>query len=98
MATAELWWHPDAILDAEAARDWYAERSPLAARGFLLVLDDAVSAVLEAPGRWPEKPDGCRHYVFPSRYPFTLIYRTASRLEVVAVAHQRRKPGFWKGR
>ncbi len=98
MATSELRWHPDAILDAETARDWYAVRSPLAARGFLLELSDAVAAITDAPDRWPEKSDGCRHYHFPSRYPFTLVYRTSSKFEVVAVAHQRRKPGFWSNR
>lgn len=98
MVTSELLWHPDAILDAEAARNWYAERSPLAARGFLLALSDAVEAVVAAPNRWPEKSDGCRYYHFTSRYPFTLVYRTASKFEVVAVAHQLRKPGFWNRR
>jgi plasmid stabilization system protein ParE len=38
---------------------------------------------------------GTRRYVFP-RYPFSLIYRVAHGvMTVVAVAHQRRKPGCW---
>ena len=49
MASNEPRWHPDAIKDAETARNWYAERSPFAARGFLLALDAAVDAVVEAP-------------------------------------------------
>lgn len=33
------------------------------------------------------------------RFPFSLIYRTkGATLRILAVAHQRRKPGYWKGR
>jgi hypothetical protein len=45
VALSEPRWHPEAILDAEFACNWYAERSPFAARGFLLAL--------EASGRDP---------------------------------------------
>lgn len=72
VALSELRWHPEAIRDAESARNWYAERSPFAARGFLLALEDAVRAVLDAPERWPLRTHGCRHYSFPvsiSLYP-----------------------------
>ncbi|TAJ93345.1 MAG: type II toxin-antitoxin system RelE/ParE family toxin [Gammaproteobacteria bacterium] len=98
MATSEPKWHPEAILDAEDARDWYTERSPLAARGFLLALDEAIRAVLDAPLQWPLRNDECRHYVFPSHYPYTLIYRLNPVVEVVAVMHQRRHPGYWRHR
>lgn len=80
------------------ARDWYAERSPFPARGFLLALEAAVRSVLEAPERSPLGAHGCRHYVFPSRYPFTLIYRLSPDVEIVAVAHQRRRPEYWRER
>ncbi|MBI2994403.1 MAG: hypothetical protein HYY48_09565 [Gammaproteobacteria bacterium] len=57
MASNEPHWHPEAILDAQDARNWYAERSPFAARGFLLPLDDAMAAVLGTPQRWPVRGD-----------------------------------------
>ena len=98
MASNEPRWHPEAVLDAEEARNWYAERSPFAARGFLLALDDAVRAVLQAPERGPLASHGCRRYVFPTRYPFALIYRLIPHVEVVAVAHQRRRPEYWQHR
>lgn len=98
MATSEPRWHPEAIEDAQAARDWYAERSPLAARGFLLVLGEAVAAVAAAPERWPVGKHGCRRYVFPRGFPYTLVYRVARDLEIVAVAHQKQRPGYWADR
>jgi plasmid stabilization system protein ParE len=98
VASSEPRWHPAAIEDAESARNWYTERSPFAARGFLLALDAAVDAVIEAPKRWPERSHGCRQYVFTSRYPFSLVYRLSPDVEIVAVAHHRRKPQYWARR
>ena len=98
MTSAEPRWHPEAVQDALATRDWYAERSPLAARGFLLAIEEAVDSVTADPHRWPEVGYGCRRYVLPGRYPYSLVYRTAPALEVVAVAHDRREPRFWKER
>ena len=95
---SEVRWHPDAILDVELARDWYAEQSPFAARGFLLALESALEAVVASPEGAPIKAHECRHYVFPSRYPFTLVYRRGESIEIVAVAHQKRKPGYWGSR
>ena len=86
------------MLDAEEARNWYAERSPFAARGFLLALDDAVRAVMLAPEIAPLESYGCRRYLLPNRYPFTLVYRLTPDIEVVAVAHQRRRPEYWQQR
>lgn len=99
MALNEPRWHPEAIRDAERGRNWYVERSPFAARGFLLALDAAVAAVMAAPHRYPERSHGCRQYYFTSRYPFSLVYRfDGGVVEVVAVAHHRRKPAYWSGR
>ncbi|WP_417738002.1 type II toxin-antitoxin system RelE/ParE family toxin [Rosistilla oblonga] len=33
------------------------------------------------------------------RFPYVIVYRVATdRIEILAVAHGRRKPGFWKER
>ena len=39
-----------------------------------------------------------RRYVFP-RYPFSLVYiLRGGDIEIVAVAHGRRRPGYWQAR
>ncbi len=98
MASNELLWHPEALVEAEDARDWYALRSPLAARGFLLALNHAIEEVLAGPEVWPQDQYGCRRFVFSRRYPFTLVYRVSESVQVVAVAHQKRRPDFWRDR
>jgi len=98
VATSETRWHPEAIADAEEARDWYAARSLLAARGFLLELQAALESILEAPARWPEYLHGTRRRPFTHRYPYSIVYREGPPVVVIAVSHSRRRPGFWRDR
>ena len=46
--------HPEALQEAEAARDWYAERSPVASRAFVIELTHAVEQAAESPEMWPQ--------------------------------------------
>jgi plasmid stabilization system protein ParE len=100
VALDEPVWHPEASAEAEEARDWYNERRPLAAHGFLLALREATEAVVEAPTRWPKHRHGCRRYLFPNQYPYSLIYRLqdAGEVVIVAVTHHHRRPDYWKHR
>jgi plasmid stabilization system protein ParE len=98
VAQLRLEFHPEAIAEARAAHAWYAERSDTAAAGFLRELDHSVAQVLSAPRRWPKHKLGTRRFVF-HRFPFLLVYRVAGNVvEVVAVAHARRRPGYWRSR
>jgi len=98
MAPRRLVVHPDAIAEAESARQWYADRSEPAAAAFMLEIDDAIDSISEAPRRWPTYLHGTRRLVF-RRFPFLLIYRESKDMVlVVALAHAKRKPGYWKGR
>ena len=94
----EVEFHPAALQEARAAVDWYSTRSRLAAVALVLELDVALAAIAEAPERWPTVGGGCRRYVL-HRFPFLVIYREhGAAIEVVAVAHARRRPGYWTGR
>jgi plasmid stabilization system protein ParE len=71
---------------------------PQAAAAFLSELEHAVGRVREAPERWPRIAGRLRRYVLP-RFPFSLVYRLMrTEIEVIAVAHHRRKPGYWRFR
>jgi len=90
--------HPDAVAEARAARDWYHERSPLAAQAFIAELDEAVAAIREQPKRWRKHSAGSRRYVF-HRFPYRAVYRiTKTEIQIVAIAHGRRRPGYWRDR
>lgn len=90
--------HPAALEEAEAARDWYAQRSSVVAGAFIRELLYAVEQVAATPERWPHFTPDTRRYLFP-RFPFSLINRLApENILIVAVAHTKRKPGYWKNR
>jgi toxin ParE1/3/4 len=44
--------HPDAIAEAKAAYEWYAERNPSAANAFISELDHAINQIQSSPERW----------------------------------------------
>ena len=98
MAERRVRFHPQAEEEVQRAYRWYRERNPTAARAFLADLDHAVQRVTEAPERWPFYQGQARRYIF-QRFPFSLIYRVADEtIDVIAVAHHRRRPGYWSDR
>jgi len=65
---------------------------------FLDDMQHAIDAVQEMPEIGPAVQDSFRHILL-RRFPFSIIYALDSNsIVVVAVAHQRRRPGYWKGR
>ena len=98
MARPSVEFHPEAIAEARAAYQWYAERDLSAANAFIAELDRAISQVQSAPERWPVHLHGTKRYLF-RRFPYGVIYRvTETAIQVLAVAHGRRRPGYWRTR
>ena len=98
MAPAAVRFHPAAGEEAEKAYEWYAARNPAAADGFLEEFRRAVEAVAQNPNTWPRPGRRARRYVFP-RFPSSLVYILRSGdVEVIAVAHAKRRPGYWRSR
>jgi plasmid stabilization system protein ParE len=92
------WLHPEAIKEARAAREWYLARNAEAGNAFMAELDAAIEQIEQGPRQWPPYLGGTRRYLF-HRFPFFVVFReTATRIEIVAVAHGRRRPGYWLGR
>jgi len=91
--------HEEASAEYDAAFDWYLERSPDAALRFDAEVDRALAEIIQAPQRWAAGPHGTRRFLL-RQFPFTLIYqeRTSGEIQVLALAHTSRKPGYWKGR
>lgn len=98
MARLPLEVHPSALAEAQAAYRWYNERSETIAKTFLADLDSAVELISEDPMRWPAYLDRARRFLL-RRFPFSIIYRQSEEIvQILAVAHERRKPGYWESR
>jgi plasmid stabilization system protein ParE len=90
--------HPDARAELRAARKWYYERSPLSAFAFAQTVNSAISKIRDAPNTYPLADDGTRKFTL-QRFPFSIFYRTEeTEIAIVAVAHQKRRPGYWSTR
>ena len=78
----------------EAAR-WYDERSPGLGAAFVDAVRDATAMLLESPKRW-RLIRGTRRYLM-GRFPFAVVYRETAEegVEVVAVAHLKRRQRYW---
>jgi plasmid stabilization system protein ParE len=86
------------VAEVRGAAHWYRERNPDAAEAFLTEFERALLRIVEAPERWPVVEADRRRFVL-RRFPFCIVYRVQSgRVEVLAVVHGRRRPGYWRDR
>ena len=92
--------HPEAAVELAAHVEWYDAHEPGLGTDFELAVYDALANVAAHPQGWPawEGLDGVRYYPMV-RFPFLLPYEVhATQIVVLAVAHERREPGYWSAR
>jgi toxin ParE1/3/4 len=91
--------HHEAAAEYDAAFDWYLERSPDAAIRFDAEVERALAQIVQAPRRWASGSHSTRRFLL-RQFPFVLIYRErpSAGIQIVAVAHTSRKPGYWSAR
>jgi toxin ParE1/3/4 len=98
MAKLPIEIHFEAHLEEEIAFNWYRVRSVSAADEFLQAIEQARSDIQESPEMWAEYLYGTRRYLL-KRFPYVVVYRVLEhRIEVIAIAHGRRKSAYWAGR
>jgi plasmid stabilization system protein ParE len=89
---------PGAWRDFDESFDWYAERSALAAVRFADAVDAALAKVCANPTHFRSN-DGVHRECSLKKFPFRIVYRLIEdRVLVVAIAHAKRRPGFWRNR
>jgi toxin ParE1/3/4 len=97
-ASKKYRFHPQAWQEVEAAEAWYRQRSREASARFLSKIYDALENLARSPQRWPSYQYGTRRFVL-HQFPFSVIYRDElTALSIVAIAHNKRRPGYWKDR
>ena len=90
--------HPEAIIEAKEAADWYAKRSLDAATNFKTALRRAEDLILRSPETWGHYFHGTRYFRL-NRFPYGLVYiERSDRIIGLAVAHFKRRPGYWRER
>lgn len=90
--------HPDAVLEAAEARCWYSNIEQSLGEAFADELELAIDRIAKTPNRWPTHLYETR-CVLLHRFPYLVVYRERNAvIQVVAVSHAKRKPGYWKER
>lgn len=98
MSAAKVDFVPEALLEIDDAFEWYLERSVQAAEAFDAEVDSALALIASSPRLLPLFEAGTRRYVLP-KFPYDVIYHEVEAgFEVVAVAHQKRRPRYWRSR
>lgn len=98
MTAKDVAFHPEAAAELLAAVRWYRERSRRAALHFVAVIRTGVDFIADGPARCPFIDTRHRRWVLPT-FPYSLIFREQDNaVQIVAVAHARRRPGYWRKR
>ena len=81
-----------------AAVDFYETQAPGLGNDFILDVEGSLRLIQEFPHLGSPGPAGTRR-IHLHRFPYSIVYRPEEDLlRVIAVEHQRRRPGFWMDR
>ncbi len=98
MPASKFRFHPAAETELQEASDWYeAQREGLGLE-FLVSVRHRIAVLLENPQRW-RLFQGTRR-VLLGRFPYAIVYREVApdEIEIIAVAHFKRRPKYWTTR
>jgi len=91
----------EAAAEVRHARDWYAERDAELGDRLVAAVDAAVQRVAARPLSLPVVPGvPTARRAQLRNFPFLLVFRVLAGdvIEVLALAHMRRRPHYWKRR
>jgi plasmid stabilization system protein ParE len=94
---------PAAEEEARQAAQWYEERRVGLGLEFLAAVDAALQRIRDDPLQFPTLetlPDepSVRRFLL-KRFPYAIVYEVVSSdIQILAVAHARRRPEYWKKR
>lgn len=93
--------HPEARAELRAGATWYDD--PKIAQELLDATRQARRSIAAMPEAWPPVPEWGREPVIRRKgvtgFPYGVIYySTDNEVVIVAYAHEKRLPGYWKHR
>ncbi len=90
--------YPEALLEADEAAKFYEESQEGLGNRFIESLTDAVNRIRRNPSLYQKIYKNIRKCRM-LRFPYGVIFRAQkNRVEIIAVMHLKRKPGYWKSR
>jgi toxin ParE1/3/4 len=90
--------HEDARAEFDDALSFYASERNSLGVAFLVAVEDAVQRAQRNPESAPVECGRVRRMRI-DRFPYSVLYSVADdTIRIIAVAHDRRRPGYWVGR
>ena len=94
---------PQALEEMVEAARWYEQQREGLGQDFVDELEVRLRRAVEVPGAGRLEPNAPEQFALRwyslKRFPYALLTgQLGDRRVVVAVAHERRKPGYWKRR
>jgi len=93
-----LGFNDQAAVELFEAVDYYAMISDELGTAFLDEVTSACAAIVSRPKAYPLTGRSVRRMVL-RRFPYSLLYSMqAQGIRILAVAHHKRRPSYWRGR
>jgi toxin ParE1/3/4 len=90
--------HPEALLEFEEAVQFYKDRGRTLGQRFAREIRTTITKIVATPDRWRVVEQDvrlCRARVFPYAVLYTI---EADYVLIVAIAHGKRRPRYWRHR
>jgi plasmid stabilization system protein ParE len=93
-----LAFHPEAESEMNDAASWYEDQQPGLGKRLLASIEDAVNRIGLSPGIYQFVDEDVRRCLTRT-FPFGILFRNGPEvIEILAVMHLHREPGYWKHR
>lgn len=93
----EIKFHPDVSQEVRTAYPWDEEQAQGVSDDFLIELEYSFRLIRETPNTWPAFSARTRRFLL-NKFPFSVIYTPSTEvISVLAVIHNRKRPGYWGG-
>ena len=87
--------HVEADIEVTEAARYYETKAPGLGSSFLLDIENALEQIRVNPEAFQLIADHVRRKLL-RRFPYSILYAIEpDRIRVLAVAHHRRRPGYW---
>ncbi len=86
-----------ARFELRAAAHWYSEQEPGLGEEFIAEIDRVLTQLAGDPQRYPVwRADRPYRKALVDRFPYAIVFLDErDQTRVLAIAHQKRKPGYW---
>ena len=94
----DYFFHPEAAAELEEASGFYESRMAGLGKSFAAEVQRTVTLIRQFPDTGLAVGPSC-HRVMVPRFPYSIIYRRdPDSIVILAISHQRRRPGYWRRR